>query len=87
MNTIDFTEPSELFVGRRGFKGRSTMKYHRFDTCSEAVRFAVEELSPQERAGAAIETENHRFEAADIVQLYARADFPLPKRVPARAAP
>ena len=42
-DNVDYRAPAELFpaAARRG-----RVAYHRFDTLSDALRFAVEELTP-----------------------------------------
>ena len=43
MTRFDYRAPAELFTGRSA-RGARPMRYHRFDTGAEAVRFAIETL-------------------------------------------
>ena len=70
MSNFQFDAPAELFVGSaRGF-ARRTMQYRRFETGAEAIRYAIEQLSPELLRAAAIESRGERLEADEIRQLY-----------------
>lgn len=73
---FDFSAPAELFPSR-GKKGRSTLRYRRFTTAAEAVRFAVEDISPTLQLGAYLEVNEARFGMPEILALYAHPAFPL----------
>jgi hypothetical protein len=79
---FDFSAPAELFPSR-GTKGRSTLRYRRFSTAAEAVRFAVEDISPTLQLGAYLEVNEARFGMPEIMALYAHPAFPL-KRAPSK---
>ena len=49
---FNFDAPAELFPSR-GKYGRTQVRYRRFSTAAEAVRFAVEEVSPAAKIGRA----------------------------------
>ena len=85
LNGFDYGTPAELFPSR-GKKGRSQITYKRFDTAAEAIRFAMEDISPSALLGAYIEVEEARFGFHEIQYLYENAAFPLKRRkVPAAA--
>ena len=42
--TFDYGIPAELFMGKRKGGPRQSLRYRRFATAAEAIRFAVEEL-------------------------------------------
>ena len=42
--TFDYGAPAELFMGKRKGGPRQPLRYRRFATAAEAIRFAVEEL-------------------------------------------
>ncbi len=53
------------------------MTYHRFPSMAEAVRYAVEVLSPETLFGTIMEVDGVRFGAAEIRRCYESADYPL----------
>jgi hypothetical protein len=55
------------------------MRYRRFARAADAIRFAIEELSPQLLNGAHLEVEEVRFDSEGIRRLYECADYPLPR--------
>ena len=55
------------------------MGYRRFDRAADAIRFAIEELSPELLIGAHLEVEEERFDSEGIRRLYDDADYPLPR--------
>ena len=69
MSAIDFNAPAELFVRATLRKGQP-VRYRRFDRASEAIRFAVEELSENESQAAVIEVGEVRYEGTAIRALY-----------------
>lgn len=74
-----FDEPAEVFSGSRsGFSVRP-LTYRQFPTGAEAVRHAIEVLSPEMLRGTIIEADEVRFDAHAIRELYARFDYPLPR--------
>lgn len=75
---FDYAASAELYPGKRSRRLR-TIGYHRFDTTAEALRYVIEEMPPELMAGAIIETEEHRFEADQIAELYADDAYPLPR--------
>ncbi len=76
-DNVDYGAPAELFPAPS--HRRAQLRYHRFDTLAEAVRFAQEELSASERAGALIEAEEIRYAGDEISALYDAAGYPLPR--------
>lgn len=78
MNVFNSTNGAELFPGRtRKHAGRSG--YRRFDSASEAVRFAIEELPASLLLGAFLEIDETRFDMTGIRALYDSAEYPLPR--------
>jgi hypothetical protein len=85
MSTFDYQASAELYPSRSRARGRHPMKYRRFATAAEAIRFAVEELPEPLLLGAVLEVAEQRFDQAGIRSLYDRPDFPLPRRTLAAA--
>ena len=76
---FDYGVEAELFPGRSwgGRSGRPVPGYRRFVRAAEAIRFAVEELSPALLHGACLEVDEQRYDGEAIRRLYDSADYPL----------
>jgi hypothetical protein len=81
MAKFDYGAPAELFPSRNR-KIKQMVKYRRFDRAADAIRFAIEELSPTLLLGACIEIGEVRLGHKDIRDLYESADFPLERSAP-----
>ena len=80
---FSFEAPAEVFAcGRRG---HNPVRYRRFDTTAEAVRFAIEELPAPLLLGTYLEAQEVRFDRGGIRVLYERADYPLPRLMESQA--
>lgn len=75
MSAFDYNAEAELFPSRA--VRRQPVGYRRFARAADAIRFAIEELPAQALAGAWLEVDEERFDAADIRRLYEHADYPL----------
>ena len=73
--SFDYNAPAEFFSASTR-KGRS-VRYRRFDTAAEAIRFAVEELPPPMLVGAYLQVEDERFDSDQMRELYQSAAYPL----------
>lgn len=78
MDKFDYSVPAELFPSRNR-KIASRVKYRRFDTAADAIRYAVEELPEPLLLGAFIEIEDNRLGHKDIRALYESERFPHKK--------
>ena len=76
-DNIDYGAPAELYPAPN--RRRGPLRYRRFATLAEAVRFAQEELPADERAGTLIEADEVRYIGAEIAALYDAAGYPLPR--------
>jgi hypothetical protein len=76
-DNVDYSAPAELFPAPNHRRG--PLRYRRFDTLAEAVRFAQEDMTAAERAGTLIEADEIRYLGAEIAALYDAAGYPLPR--------
>jgi hypothetical protein len=74
-DNVDYDAPAELFPAPAHRHG--PLRYHRFETLAEALRFAQEKLTPAELAGACIEVDEVRYGGPEITALYHAAGYPL----------
>ena len=73
-----FEDPADLYPGRVPSR---PMGYHRFPSLAAAVAYSIERLSVAELSGAAIETDDDRYDAEAIRELYVHPDFPIRHRI------
>ena len=76
---FDYRAGAELYSGHAGMKARKKIGYRRFPQAAEAIRFAIETLSPELLHGAMLEVNEERFNASEIRRLYDDGDYPLPR--------
>jgi hypothetical protein len=81
VDRFDYGAPAELFP-TRSRKGNRPMGYRRFAKAADAIRFAIEELSPDLLVGAHLEVEEQRFDCNGIRRLYENAGYPLARCAP-----
>ena len=74
---FDFGAPAELFAGRTK---RGPIRYHRFETAAEAIRYSVEDLAPVCLLSSFIEVGAIRLDGKGIERLYRGPQFPLQRR-------
>ena len=75
MRTIDYSALGELYPGKRA--KFTPVRYRRFDTAAEAIRFAIEEMHPELLNGSTLEVDEKRFDGSEIRALYNAAEYPL----------
>ena len=76
LNGFDYNAPAELFPGRSK-TGGGLVKYKRFDTVANALRFVIEEMPATALLGACLEVDEARFGLQEIRHLYESAAYPL----------
>jgi hypothetical protein len=74
---FDYSVEAELFPSRSGRSRQPMRGYRRFARAAEAIRFAIEELSPELLHGACLEVDEQRYDGQAIRRLYDGADYPL----------
>ena len=81
MTEFNYDVPGEFYSRKSpGFRKPSGLAFQRFDTAAEAIRFAMEDISPAALGGCTLVVEGERLGAAELKALYASPNFPLPKR-------
>ncbi len=81
---FDYNGPAEVFAGRSQ-RGPRPMRYQRFDTGAEALRFAIEILPRANLLGAILESNERRYWHAEIRKLYDAPGYLLPRQEPKEA--
>jgi len=77
---FDYGTSAELFSSRGSRGRRQPLNYKRFASAAEAIRFAIEDLSPQCLMGTFLEVDDPRYESKGIQRLYASSRYPLPRK-------
>lgn len=76
MTHIDFSAPAELYPGRVA-QGSRPIRYKRFDSTAEAIRYAVEDLPAAVLRGSYLEAKGKRFDGNRVLEIYNAETFPL----------
>lgn len=82
MNDFDYKAPAELFPSRNR-KVASKVKYRRFTSAADAIRYAIEELPASLLVGACIEIDERRLDHREIRALYDSDHYPLKRKAAA----
>jgi hypothetical protein len=82
MNEFDYETMAELYPSRRYAKTHLT-QYRRFARAAEAIRFVMEDLPANGRAGSFIEVDEARFEGDAIRILYEAPEYPMARQAAA----
>lgn len=73
---MDWSMPAELYSSVATFGARRS-RYMRFPSAAEAIRFAVETMSPAQLRGLSLECGDDRHEGEAIRALYFAPGYPL----------
>ena len=79
MSRFDYDAPAELFTGR-SIRGSRAVRYHRFDSGAEALRFAMETLPREHLLAAVLKVDEVRFRHGEIQHFYEAKEYPLPRK-------
>lgn len=71
MTQIDLNQPAELYTNK-GHGRKQPVVYRRFETATEAIRFAMENLSSEMLSRTILEVDECRFDGDQIKELYSR---------------
>jgi len=74
-DNVDYGAPADLFPAPH--HKRSALRYHRFDTLAEALRYAQETVPEDQRDGLLIEADEIRYGSEEIAALYRATAYPL----------
>lgn len=74
---FDYGAEAEFFPARGRRSGHRPISYRRFSRAADAIRFAIEDLTPELLAGAHLEVEELRFDSRGIRRLYDSEKYPL----------
>ena len=77
---FDYGAEAEMLSPMSRKARRQPLGYRRFARAAEAIRFAIEELSPQLLVGTYLEVAEHRYEGQQIRRLYESTGYPLDRR-------
>ena len=78
MGDFDYAAPAELFVARKsGSRRGSPMRYIRFPTSAEAIKYAVESLGSAALLSASLVVGDDRYDGRQIRDLYDGKGYPL----------
>ena len=79
---FDYATEAELFsTSARRKSRRPPLGYKRFARASDAIRFAIEELSPQLLVSTILEVSEKRYQSSEIRFLYESEEYPLARRL------
>jgi hypothetical protein len=81
MTEFNYNAAAELFSTKRRMPRRQPFGYKRFERAAHAIRFAMEDLSPESLVGAFLEVDEQRYSCDDIRRLYESAEYPLTRHV------
>jgi hypothetical protein len=77
---FDYKASAEFFPTRKRIPRRQPLAYKRFAQAAQAIRFAMEDLSPELLIGAFLEVDERRYGSDDIRRLYESSHYPLARR-------
>jgi hypothetical protein len=77
---FDYEAEAELFSARNRKSSRQSSGYKRFDRAADAIRFAIEDLPPEQLMRAHLQVEEARFDGNGIRRLYDAPTYPLARR-------
>lgn len=79
MAAFDYSAGAGLYPCK-SIKRRSRLRYKRFDSAAEALRFAIEEMPASLLRGSVLEVDEARFDGMQMRKLYEAEAYPLTRR-------
>ena len=80
MDAKQYRTEAALFFSKAANSNSKSLNFRRFAHASEAIRFAVEELTPRALASCSLEVDEQHFFGREIRPLYDSEDYPLRRR-------
>jgi hypothetical protein len=77
---FDYEAEAKLFCVRNRKSRSQSSGYKRFHRAAEAVRFAIEEMPPDQLLRAHLQVDESRFDGVGIRRLYDATAFPRARR-------
>jgi hypothetical protein len=77
---FNYSAPAELFPGKNKLR---QLRYRRFSSAAEAVRYVIEDLPKDQVNASTLEVNEQRFNGAQIRELYNASAFPLDRAIAA----
>jgi hypothetical protein len=81
MDAIDYASEASLYYSKSAHPKQKSLVFRRFTVAAEAIRFAVEELSPKILDSCSLEVNEAHYFGREIRPLYDDCAFPLRRRV------
>lgn len=79
MAVFDYSTGAGLYPCKT-VKRKSRLRYKRFDSAAEALRFAIEDMPSSLLRGSILEVEEARFDGIQMRKLYDAAGYPLTRK-------
>jgi Arc/MetJ-type ribon-helix-helix transcriptional regulator len=77
MSEFDYTASAELFISA----GRSGLRFRRFASAADAIRFAIEKLPANALSSARLDVEDQQYDDKQIRGLYDSDRYPLTRHI------
>lgn len=84
MDAADYLMEASLYYAKSAGRKQKSLVFRRFGRACEAIRFAVEELTPKLLASCTLEVNDMHYFGRQIRPLYDDGAFPLRRREQAR---
>jgi len=79
MTTVDYSASAGLYPCKT-VRRTSRLRYKRFDSVAEALRFAIEDMPASLLRGSVLEVEEDRYNGQQMRELYEADAYPLPRQ-------
>jgi Arc/MetJ-type ribon-helix-helix transcriptional regulator len=77
VSAFNYGAPAELFTSKAA---KRPIRYTRFKSAAEAIRYAVEKLPAELLMGSTLEVNEERFDGFGIRELYESPNYPFPRK-------